>query len=392
MSSATPTKGQAAPGAASFPLILPANPHANYLEHKKEIDTAIQTVLASGWYILGREVGQFELEFAAYLGTAESVGVGNGTDAVHLALRACGVGVGDRVITVSHTAVATVCAIQLAGAIPILADIDAATFTIDLDEVENAIQTSLRGYFKAIVPVHLYGHPVDMTRVMNIAREHDLYVIEDCAQAHGATWQNRKVGTFGHFGTFSFYPTKNLGAIGDGGAVVTNNPDLAKKARELRQYGWKERYISDSHGMNTRLDELQAAILRVKLRYLDAENSRRRNIAAQYNQLLSQSDLILPTESAGARHVYHQYVVKSQKRDLLKAKLKTNSVETVILYPIPVHRQHGYRGVGSISGKNLPETERVCREILSLPVYPELTDEQVSRVAQVIATGSSSDA
>lgn len=370
--------------AASPTVILPANPHASYLAHKQEIDTAVLAVLASGWYILGREVSGFEAEFAAYLGVAESIGVGNGTDAVYLALRACGIGVGDRVITVSHTAVATVCAIQLAGATPILADIDAATFTMNLDQVEDAIRANPSGYFKAIVPVHLYGHPVNMTRVMNIARQYDLSVIEDCAQAHGATWQNKKVGSFGHFGAFSFYPTKNLGAIGDGGAVVTNDADLAKKARELRQYGWKERYISDSHGMNSRLDELQAAILRVKLRYLEAENDRRREIAALYNRLLSSSDLALPREAAGARHVYHQYVVRSQRRDSLKATLKHHSVETAILYPKPVHLQPGYIEVARLGGHELSTTEQTSQEILSLPVYPELTEEQVSRVAKLV--------
>jgi dTDP-4-amino-4,6-dideoxygalactose transaminase len=392
VSYATQTKSQAASSAASSPVILPANPHANYLVHKKEIDTAVQTVLASGWYILGQEVSRFEEEFAAYLGVAESIGVGNGTDAVHLALRACGIGAGDRVITVSHTAVATVCAIQLAGASPILADIDASTFTIGLDQVEDAIQRNPNGYFKAIVPVHLYGHPVDMTRIMNIARQYDLYVIEDCAQAHGATWQSKKAGSFGHFGAFSFYPTKNLGAIGDGGAVVTNDADLAKKARELRQYGWKERYISDSHGMNSRLDELQAAILRVKLRYLEAENDRRREIAALYNRLLSSSDLALPREAAGARHVYHQYVVRSQRRDSLKAMLKHRSVETAILYPLPVHRQRGYAHGAKLSAEGLPETEKACLEILSLPVYPELTDGQILRVAETIVSGTKRDA
>lgn len=373
------TGTQAAPAA----VLLPANPQANYLAHKEEIEAAVQAVLASGWYILGHELSRFEAEFAAYIGAAESIGVGNGTDALQLALRACGIGPGDAVITVSHTAVATVCAIQLSGAAAILADIDPATFTIDLNRVEDILRSKGSRQVKAIVPVHLYGHPADMSGIMDIARRHDLFVIEDCAQAHGAMWQNRKVGSFGHFGAFSFYPTKNLGALGDGGALVTSSAGLAQKARELRQYGWKERYISDAHGMNTRLDELQAAVLRVKLRYLDEENSRRRQIAALYGRLLSQSAHALPSESVAAVHVYHQYVIRSSRRDNLRAVLKRNSIETAVLYPLPVHLQPGYRKT-EISEGGLHETERTCQEILSLPLYPELTDAKVSEVAGVM--------
>lgn len=367
-------------------VLLPANPHANYLAHKQEIDQVVSSVLESGWYILGQELGRFEAEFAAYIGAAESIGVGNGTDALQLALRACGVGPGDGVITVSHTAVATVCAIQLSGATPVLADIDPATFTIDLNRVEDILRSDASRRVKAMVPVHLYGHPADMSGVMDIAGRHDLFVIEDCAQAHGARWQNRKVGSFGHFGAFSFYPTKNLGALGDGGALVTSHAELAQKARELRQYGWKERYISDAHGMNTRLDELQAAILRVKLRYLDEENGRRREIAARYSRLLSGSASLLPQESDAAEHVYHQYVVRSLQRDNLRVFLKRNSVETSVLYPFPVHLQRGYRET-EVGAGGMHETERACREILSLPLYPELSDAQVSRIAEITIAG-----
>lgn len=375
-------------GANTDPVLLPANPHANYLAHKEEIDRAVQTVLEAGWYILGHEVARFEAEFAAYLGVAEGIGVGNGTDALQLALRACGIGDGDTVITVSHTAVATVCAIQLSGATPLLVDVDSATFTIDLNRVEDALRSSAASHVRAIIPVHLYGHPADMSGIMEIAGRHNLYVIEDCAQAHGATWREKRVGSFGHFGAFSFYPTKNVGALGDGGALVTNHPDLAKKARELRQYGWKERYVSDSHGMNTRLDELQAAILRVKLRYLDQENGRRRQIADLYTRLLSVAELLLPSESAGAGHVYHQYVVRNQKRDELKRLLKQHSVETAILYPLPVHLQRGYIDTVKVGAGGLSETEKTCQEILSLPLYPELTDGQISRVAEIIVHGT----
>jgi dTDP-4-amino-4,6-dideoxygalactose transaminase len=375
------------PGAEIAQVLLPANPHASYLAHKDEIDHAVKTVLEGGWYILGHEVAGFETEFAAYIGVAEGIGVGNGTDALQLALRSCGIGEGDAVITVSHTAVATVCAIELSGATPVLVDINPATFTIDLNRVEDALRTGVASHVRAIVPVHLYGHPADMSGIMEIAGRHNLYVIEDCAQAHGATWEQKKVGSFGHFGAFSFYPTKNVGALGDGGALVTNHADLAKKARELRQYGWKDRYISDAHGMNTRLDELQAAILRVKLRYLDQENGRRKQIAGLYSRLLSGTELRLPGESACAGHVHHQYVVRSQKRDALKVLLKDHSVETAILYPIPVHLQHGYIDTAKVGAGGLSETEKVCREILSLPIYPELTDEQISRVSEIIVEG-----
>lgn len=370
------------------PALLPADPQANYLSHKEEIDHAIQTVLASGWYILGREVSQFEAEFAAYIGVQAGIGVGNGTDALQLALRACGIGPGDTVITVSHTAVATVCAIQLCGATPILVDIDPTTFTISLNRLADTLRGKSRDGVKAIVPVHLYGQPVDMSSIMDIAEQYGLYVIEDCAQAHGATWRGRKVGSFGDFGAFSFYPTKNLGALGDGGALVTSRADLGQKARELRQYGWKERYISDAHGMNTRLDELQAAVLRVKLRYLDRENDRRRQIARLYSRLLSVSDLLLPGESEGADHVYHQYVVRSRQRDLLRALLKRHSVETAVLYPLPVHLQRGYSDTARLGAGGVSETEKVCPEILSLPLYPELTNRQISGVAEIILDGT----
>jgi dTDP-4-amino-4,6-dideoxygalactose transaminase len=365
-------------------MILPANPRANYNAHKTEIDDAIQAVLSSGSYILGNEVGTFEAEFAAYLGVAESVGVGSGTEALHLALRACGIGPGHGVVTVSHTAVATVCAIQLAGATPVLVDINPASFTIDVNQVKKALASAPPGFVRAIVPVHLYGHPAPMPEIMDLARTHGLVVVEDCAQAHGATISGKKVGSFGDFGAFSFYPTKNLGAIGDGGALSTNRPELAEKARELRQYGWKERYISSSHGLNTRLDELQAAVLRVKLRYLNAENERRRAIAARYGELLVYSNLMLPSTAARAEHVYHQYVVRCSARDALKAMLKQNYVETAILYPMPIHLQPGYRHTVTLGPGGLPVTESICGEILSLPAYPELADVDVSHVSELI--------
>jgi dTDP-4-amino-4,6-dideoxygalactose transaminase len=381
------------------------DPRANYLAHKSEIDAAIAAVLAGGRYILGEQVTAFEREFAAYLGAGHAIGVGSGTDALHLALRACGVGPGDRVFTVSHTAVATVAAIELTGAAPILVDITPATFTMDPNRLEEAVKTDDQGQMmndeghahssvlghpslvvrrrSAIIPVHLYGHPVDMAAILEIARRYDLWVIEDCAQSHGATIDGQKTGTFGDIAAFSFYPTKNLGALGDGGAIVTTDPALAEQTRLLREYGWRARYISAIPGLNSRLDELQAAILRVKLRYLDAENTRRRALAAEYDRLLADSSVLTPAMLPGVSHVFHQYVIRSGRRDALQAYLHSQGIGTLIHYPAPVHAQPAYAGRISIRA-GLPHTEAAAREILSLPMFPELSDEQARQVAQAI--------
>lgn len=356
-----------------------ANPLASYLAHKDEVDAAIARVLSRGRYILGEEVAAFEQEFARYIGVQFGIGVGSGTEALHLAMRACEIGSGDEVITVAHTSVATVAAIELCGAKPVLVDIDPQNFTIDPNRIEDAITART----KAIIPVHLYGHPADMQVIVTIARHHRLYVIEDCAQSHGAVYQGRKTGAWGDIAAFSFYPTKNLGAFGDGGIVVADNPELAERARLLREYGWRQRYISEIPGLNTRLDELQAAILRVKLRYLDDENSRRRKLAQLYNTLLSSTDLVLPKENGNVCHVYHQYVVRSQRRDALKAYLKKQGVDTLIHYPAPIHLQPAYRGR---LGDNvlLPHTEQVCQEILSLPMHPQLSKQRVRSNSELI--------
>ena len=292
-------------------MIITTNPQAAYLAHRKEIDQAIATVLDSGWYILGQQVSAFEAEFARYLGAGFAVTTASGTDGIELALRACGIGEGDVVITVSHTAVATVAAIERCGALPVLIDIDPDTYTMDPQRLEHAIQ-SVEGTARAIIPVHLYGHPADMAAINDIAQLHDLLVIEDCAQAHGATIGGQKVGTFGDMAAFSFYPTKNLGALGDGGCVVTSNESLCHKARALREYGWQDRYISAEPGINSRLDELQAAVLRVKLRYLDQNNARRGEIAQIYHDQLIATDLVLPRVQPDCTHVYHQFVVQSE--------------------------------------------------------------------------------
>ena len=386
-------------------LLLPADPKANYAAHQEEIDMAIRGVLERGWYILGQEVAAFEQEFARYLGADHAIGVGSGTEAIHLALRVCGIGPGDVVLTASHTAVATVAAIELAGAAPLLVDVDPLFYTIDPNRLEEAIKKwAGTGRLAAIIPVHLYGHPADMPAIMDIAQRHNLYVIEDCAQSHGATFRGRKTGRWGHLAAFSFYPTKNLGALGDGGAVVTDNPDLAERARSLREYGWRQRYVSDHPGMNTRLDELQAAILRVKLRYLDQENARRRELAQIYDTCLSALGaglLTPPPRQAVAEHVYHLYVIRVgpgspragrgspdpavKQRELLQAFLKEHAVGTAIHYPLPVHLQPAYRSRVAVGQGGLAETERACETILSLPMHPHLTDGQVQHVCDTIA-------
>jgi dTDP-4-amino-4,6-dideoxygalactose transaminase len=361
-----------------MPRIPQCDPRANYMAHKPEIDAAMARVLDRGRYILGQEVSAFEREFAAYVGTGHAIGVASGTDAVQLALRACRAGPGDGVLTVSHTAVATVAAVELTGAVPVLVDIDAATFTIDCNALEDAVRRGWGVPLKAIVAVHLYGHPADMPAILTIAERNGLAVIEDCAQAHGASIGGKQIGAWGDAAAFSFYPTKNLGALGDGGAVAINDPSLAARVRSLREYGWRDRYVSDEPGLNSRLDELQAAILRIKLRYLDGENARRRALAAVYEEILAGTEIGLPQCAAGAVHVYHQYVIRTRGRDELRARLDAQGVGTAIHYPVPVHMQPAYRG--RVRCGALDRTEAAVREILSLPMYPELDPEHIRRI------------
>ncbi|MCC6804435.1 MAG: DegT/DnrJ/EryC1/StrS family aminotransferase [Anaerolineae bacterium] len=342
-----------------------------------ELHAAVDRVLDSGWYILGPEVEAFEREFAAYHSVGYAVGVANGTDAIELALRAAGVGRGDEVITVAHTAVPTVCAVERAGASPVLVDIDPTTYTIDPAAVEAAITPRT----KAILPVHLYGHPADLNALVGIAQRHKLLLVEDCAQAHGARDNGRLVGTFGDLAAFSFYPTKNLGAYGDGGAVITSDPQLAERLKRLRNYGQVRRYHHAERGMNSRLDEMQAALLRVKLQHLDAINDARREIAAAYDRSLR--GVTLPTEQPNARHVYHLYVVRHAQRDPLAEALRARGVETLVHYPIPVHLQAAYADLGYGKG-SLPVTEQIAQEILSLPLYYGLTEEQIAVVAEAV--------
>ena len=365
--------------------ILPMDPKATFIAHREEILDAVTRVLDGGRYILGDETRAFEQEFAAHAGVEYGVGVASGTDALQVGLRAMGIGPGDAVLTVSHTAVATVAAIEMTGATPVLVDIDAATMNMS----PRSLRETISGYsgvhrLKAVVPVHLYGHPADMPAILEIAREHGLQVLEDCAQAHGAGIKGKRVGGFGDVAAFSFYPTKNLGAFGDGGAIVTNDAGIADRARALREYGWRDRYISADAGVNSRLDELHAAMLRVKLRYLDAENERRRQIALAYRVVLEDSEFTLPVEQPGAHHVYHLYVVRTPHRDRLQKHLSERGVLTLVHYPQPVHLQPAYRERVPVAPGGLPVTEQVCGEILSLPMHPYLSDEDVAEVCEAL--------
>ena len=360
--------------------IQTSDPGASYRAAAADIQEAIRRVLEGGRYILGPEVEAFEREFAAYLGAAHGVGVANGTDAVELALRAAGVTAGCSVLTVANTATATAAAIELAGARAVFVDIDPRTMTMDPDALEKLLGGRIDPAPEAVVPVHLYGHPADMPRIGEVARRHGLVVIEDCAQAHGAGIQGRRVGTWGAAAAFSFYPTKNLGAIGDGGAVATGDAHLAEQVRLLRQYGWRERYISEIAGKNSRLDELQAAILRVKLARLDADNQKRRELAAVYLQRLAGAGLALPEPAAGCEPVWHQFVVRTPARDSLRKHLAGAGIQTGVLYPVPLHRQPAYRD----DTVNLPVTEQACRELVCLPLHTGLSAGDVEAVSRQV--------
>ena len=305
--------------------------------------------------------------------------MGSGTEALHLALRAAGIGPGDEVITVANAGVPGIVAVEAAGARPVFVDVDPVTMNLDLERLAAAISSRTR----AILPVHLYGRPAEMDAVLETARRYDLAVVEDCAQAHGASYRGRKVGSLAHIACFSFYPTKNLGAYGDGGAVVTDDAELADRLLLLRQYGWRRQYFSELRGVNSRLDEIQAAILRVKLRHLDAWNTRRQTVATRYRERLAGTGLVLPAEPVDATHVYHLFVVQTSQRDGLREHLRHIDIGTGIHYPLPAHLQPAYRHLGGKPGQ-LPVTERLAGEVLSLPMFPELTDGEIDRVAEAI--------
>ena len=373
--------------APSPPLLVPqADPGASYRACAAEIDQAVARVLASGWYILGRECAAFEQEFALWQGQKRAVGVANGTDALALILRGLGIGPESSVVTVSHTAVATVAAIEMVGATPILIDIDPLHYTMDPEELEAVLAEPPPGLppIRAVIPVHLYGGMAEIDTITSIAERFAVAVIEDCSQSHGAMWRGRKCGSFGIAAAFSLYPTKNLGAFGDGGVLATDDEDLAERIAALRQYGWRERYVSDLAGVNSRLDELQAAILRVKLAHLDAANERRRAIAATYDEALAATPFAPPVRRPGATHVFHQYVIRCPDRAGVQARLRAQGVGTGVHYPVPVHLQPAYRGRIALGPSGCRETERAAAEVLSLPMFPELTDAQVARVSAAL--------
>jgi dTDP-4-amino-4,6-dideoxygalactose transaminase len=362
-------------------MIFCGNPKAQYMAHKSEIDAAIQSVLQKGRYILGEETAKLEEEFSGYIGVDHGVGVGSGTEALHLALAACGVSKGDEVITVSHTAVATVAAIELIGARPVLVDIEPDYYTLDPDSLEAVVNART----KAIIPVHLYGQPANLKAILEISKRHNLCVIEDCSQAHGAIYQGKRVGAWSHMACFSFYPTKNLGAMGDGGMLVTSNDALAGKVRLLREYGWRERFKSELPGWNSRLDEIQSAILRVKLKHLEEGNNLRRQWATLYMEGLTSCDVALPKVRPDSTHVYHQFVVRSSRRDALQKFLGDRGIGAQIHYPMAVHQQPAYwKRLGAST--DLTNTEEAVKEILSLPVYPELTKGEVEKIIGTLRT------
>lgn len=354
------------------------NMKIHYQAYKKELDEAVARVMESGYYILGPELEKFEKEFASWLGAKYTVGCASGTEAIYLALAACDVGVGDEVLVVAHTAVPTISAISMTGATPVFVDIKASTYVMRESELESKITKKT----KMIVPVHLYGHMAEMETIMKVASRHGIKVLEDVAQATGATYRGQTAGTIGDFGAFSFYPSKNLGAFGDGGAISTNSEEMYKKLVMLRNYGQSKRYYHDIVGINSRLDEIQCAILGAQLPYVHEWNERRREIAARYTAGLKDV-VVTPVEQPGCKHVYHLYVIQTPYRDELQQYLLDRGVQCLIHYPIPAHLQQAYAFLGYKAG-TLPTTEHIVKRILSLPMFPELTDEQVDLVIEGI--------
>jgi dTDP-4-amino-4,6-dideoxygalactose transaminase len=357
-----------------------ASPLAQYRAHQALIQSAINRVLDSGTYILGAEVEAFEKAFTAYCGGGHGVGVASGTDALILTLKALGIGRGDEVITVSHTAVATVAAILAVDATPVLIDVDEVYLTLD----PAALDPAARPRSKAVIAVHLYGQAADLDPILAFARRYKLAVIEDCAQAAGGYYRGQRLGSIGDIGCFSFYPTKNLGAIGDGGIVLTRESKIAERVRRLREYGWDDARQTQEPGLNSRLDPLQAAILNAKLAHLDDDNARRAAIAQRYAGGLQGLPVTTPQERADAQHAYHLYVITGGQRDALMRHLAERQIGCAVHYPTPVHRQHGYADRVILPPGGLPVTERICQQILSLPIYPELSDSDVDSVIAAV--------
>lgn len=352
---------------------------AQYQKISQQINEKLIQIMERGDFVLGEELKLFEEEFAKYCGTNYAVGVGSGTDALHLALLACGIKSGDEVVTAANTFAATAAAISMVGATPVLIDINPNNYNLDLNYLEKAITKKT----KAVLPVHLYGQPLEMGKLMEIANKYNLLVIEDACQAHGSKYKEKKTGSFGIVGCFSFYPSKNLGAFGDGGMVVTNDEEIAEKIKMLRNHGEKQKYLHEIKGFNSRLDNLQAAILRVKLKYLDEWNKARNQLAQLYSKLLKETSLITPQVEPWAEHVFHLYVVRSQKRDELLNFLKTREIYAGIHYPHPIHLLPAFKDLGYQKG-DFPITEKYSQEIISLPIYPELTEEAVRYVVAAV--------
>ena len=362
-----------------IPLVDPA---AQYRLLKSDIDAAIETVLRDGKYVLGPTVEAFERDFAAYCGATDAVACNSGTSALHIALLAAGVRPGDEVITVPFTFVATVATIEYVGAKPVFVDIEPDYYTIDSSALERAITPRTR----AVVPVHLFGQPADMGAVLDVARRHRLAVVEDACQAHGAEYGGQRVGSLGDIGCFSFYPTKNLGAFGEGGAAITSNTAYAETMRLLRSWGERRRYEHSIKGFNYRMDALQGAVLGVKLKHLERWIEARRSHARLYGELLSDTDIHIPRERPGVRHVYYAYSVRLSQRDAWRAHLTDHEIQTAVHYPIPVHLQRAYRDLGYGAG-DFPNAEHVAQEILSIPIFPEMATDQIETVADVLRAG-----
>ena len=359
-------------------MIIFANPSEQFKSYQTEIEKAVISVMRGNRYVLGKEVALLEQEFADYIGTTSAVGVANGTDAIELALRALNIGPGDEVITVSHTAVATVAAIEAAGAIPVLVDVEPKFYTLNPIQLKEVITSRT----KSLIAVHLYGQSADMDAITSFCHQHNIFLIEDASQAHGAKYKGRRLGSFGEIGCFSCYPTKNLGAIGDAGLMTTNNIDLATKIRMLREYGWVDR-ISKYPGRNSRLDELQAAVLRVKLKYLDADNEKRRKLAKFYSDKLSELPIQLPIIRTEVESVFHLFVVQVEDRQGLLAYLKKEGILAGIHYPLPIHLQPAYKG-RVLTAKNMNSSEKLVQRIISLPIYPELSIYDAKKIVNVL--------
>ena len=359
-----------------IPMIDPA---AEYRSLKSEIDAAVGRVLASGRYVLGPEGEALERELAAYTGAAHAVGVNSGTDALHLALVACGIGPGDEVIVPAFTFFASAEAVSYTGATPVFADVDAATFNMDVESLRKSISRKT----KAVIAVHLFGQCAALEEIARVCKESKLVLVEDVAQALGADYDGRRAGSWGDFGCFSFYPTKNLAAAGDAGLITTSNPDFDQTLRMLRHHGSRKTYLHERVGWNSRLDELQAAVLRVKLAHLDRFNEARRAVALNYRGKLKNKDIILPAEHGRGTHVYHQFTTRSSKRDALREALARESIAASVFYPIPLHRQPAYEAASR--GLSLPVSEKISGEVLSLPINPLLDAASVERICQVLA-------